>query len=972
MQSRQRSYIVSAKVGTSGTIRISTALAEEFEGESQIHGRACLPNGQIYPVIINVQDRTLDGLKRWIGSLPEDMEYSSFRITVNEKRPLSLNIEPSNEPVFPEGSSEQRMRRPECGLYLGRLLEDRFHELVATLTPFALAEQDLLTHVFICGVTGTGKTVLGKAILEESALKGVPAIAVDLKGDISALALMMTGDDPKEILPYVHPENNKTPDAIAAEEAEKHRRNLEKWGLTREFVAAGKERIAVNVFTPRSNDGFRLSLSAFPEPPDNLSEMSELDPDAYDSLLEFLDKQFVARLQLRRGLIEKAQGYVFEILKTCFERQIPMLGYDGVKRVLDEFSSPELGIDQIGGLDTSTYISQSDRQHLANAVNGLLTGARRRMYEGWPVSIDGLIRNQNEANKTPLCVINVAHLEFREQAYVVGYLAHLISFWMRKLPGTYSPRLIFYIDEIGGGGGKEAFFPSVAVSPCKPALNILLRQGRAYGVSCIFATQNPGDIDYKGLSNCDTWMVGRLRTDLDRRKIKQGAADAEIEFESASAYLPTLSAGQFLVKTPGSRWQIIEERWLLSLHRPLASQELRQLKAAYEGEAARLLSEATERLNRGKLSDSAVLLLRLISEYPYSSLIARATLMRARVLIEDGKHPEAKAELLELLKRWTDDSERAEAKFLIGSCHERDSEFAIALESYKDAQLLATEPELKEQARLHAEYCGTRIAWPTLRVTEKLIWWILGKKPEDGDLVELQLKDDVILTRAYHSRLAKLDLSLPSPLEYDTLVKRIPPESPEPDDAETLDWAEKQAVRLEGILSRDDLDSAEKLARKIIQRLNEGRLPAVKSVLAALRRVDEAINVRRDSVCSSVLQIEAREFEYDIARLVTKMGYRAYATKATGDDGVDVFATKDGERLVIQCKRWRNKAVGRAVVDELGGTARRYEATGAILATTSYFSEDAIKAAQELKITLWDFDRLCHLFREYSLGRLEA
>ena len=139
-----------------------------------------------------------------------------------------------------------------------------------------------------------------------------------------------------------------------------------------------------------------------------------------------------------------------------------------------------------------------------------------------------------------------------------------------------------------------------------------------------------------------------------------------------------------------------------------------------------------------------------------------------------------------------------------------------------------------------------------------------------------------------------------------------------------------------------------------------------------MRRVDEAINVRRDSVCSSVLQIEAREFEYDIARLVTKMGYRAYATKATGDDGVDVFATKDGERLVIQCKRWRNKAVGRAVVDELGGTARRYEATGAILATTSYFSEDAIKAAQELKITLWDFDRLCHLFREYSLGRLEA
>jgi HJR/Mrr/RecB family endonuclease/TolA-binding protein len=921
---------------------------------------------------MNVPDRTLDRLKPWVTSLPESLEYSSFCIKLNTKRPLLLSIEPSNEPPPVDGTSNQRIIRPEHGLYLGRFLEDTFNELVATPTPFTLEEHDLLTHVFICGVTGTGKTVLGKAILEEAALTGVPAIAVDLKGDISALALMMTGDDPKEILPYVHREPDKTPDEIAVEIAGRHKSNLEKWGLTRDFILEAKGRIAVNVFTPRSNDGFRLSLSAFPEPPDNLSEIKEQNPDAYDSLLDFLAQQFVARLQLRKGLMEKARGYVFDILKTCFERDTPMLGYDGVKRVLDEFSSPELGIDQIGGLDTSAYISESDRKHLANAVNGLLTGARRRMYEGFPVDIEGLIHNQREVSKTPICVINVQHLEFQEQAYVVGYLAHLISFWMRKQPGTYRPRLIFYVDEIGGGGGKQAFFPSVAVSPCKPALNILLRQGRAYGVSCIFATQNPGDIDYKGLSNCDTWMVGRLRTDLDRRKIKQGAADAEIEFESASAYLPTLTAGQFLVKTSGTKWQIIQERWLLSLHRPLTGQELRQLKAAYEREAEHLLNEASERCNQGKLSDSAALLRKLITEYPYSSLIARAYLMLARSLIKSGKQSEAKAELQELLKRWPDDAEHAEAKLLLGSCHERDSELDKALETYREAQLLATDPDLKEQARNHAELCSARITWPTLRTGEKITWWILGKKPEDGDLVELQVKDDEILARTHHSRLSELDLSLPPPLEYHMLVKSGPPASSDLEDAKGLDWAEKQAFTLQGILSKGDLDSAEKLARKIIQRLNERRLPAVPAVLAALQSVEKAVNARRDTVRSNVLQIEAKQFEYDIARLMTKMGYKAHCTEATGDDGVDVFAIKNQQKVVIQCKRWRHRPVGRAVIDELGGTAHRHQATGAILATTSYFSESAIKAARELKIDLWDFDHLCHLFREYSLGRLKA
>ena len=85
------------------------------------------------------------------------------------------------------------------------------------------------------------------------------------------------------------------------------------------------------------------------------------------------------------------------------------------------------------------------------------------------------------------------------------------------------PSLIFFIDEIGGGGGRNAFFPSHPYDPpSKAGLNLLLRRGRAFGLCCLFATRNPGNVDYKGLSNCQTWMVSRLQTKRDRDKIRQG------------------------------------------------------------------------------------------------------------------------------------------------------------------------------------------------------------------------------------------------------------------------------------------------------------------------------------------------------------------------------------------------------------------------------------------------------------------
>ena len=76
------------------------------------------------------------------------------------------------------------------------------------------------------------------------------------------------------------------------------------------------------------------------------------------------------------------------------------------------------------------------------------------------------------------------------------------------------------MDEIFG------FFPPVANPPSKGPLLTLLKQGRAAGVGVVLATQNPVDLDYKGLSNIGTWWIGRLQTERDKARVLDGLESA--------------------------------------------------------------------------------------------------------------------------------------------------------------------------------------------------------------------------------------------------------------------------------------------------------------------------------------------------------------------------------------------------------------------------------------------------------------
>ena len=76
-------------------------------------------------------------------------------------------------------------------------------------------------------------------------------------------------------------------------------------------------------------------------------------------------------------------------------------------------------------------------------------------------------------------------------------------------------------------------FPPLGNPPAKRPMLTLLKQARAFGLGCVLVTQNPVDLDYKGLTNAGTWFIGKLqaeRDDMARSALRADALDQENAF----------------------------------------------------------------------------------------------------------------------------------------------------------------------------------------------------------------------------------------------------------------------------------------------------------------------------------------------------------------------------------------------------------------------------------------------------------
>jgi hypothetical protein len=191
-----------------------------------------------------------------------------------------------------------------------------------------------------------------------------------------------------------------------------------------------------------------------------------------------------------------------------------------------------------------------------------------------------------------VAVIHIAHLGDAERMFVVALLLNQVVSWVRTLPGTTSLRALLYMDEIFG------YFPPVANPPSKQPLLTLLKQARACGLGVVLATQNPVDLDYKGLANAGTWWIGRLQTERDKARVLEGLEGAAVGTGAAfdrgamERTLAGLGKRTFLMNNVHENAPVVfQVRWTMSyLRGPLTRDQIKRLTAdstrAREPEAA--------------------------------------------------------------------------------------------------------------------------------------------------------------------------------------------------------------------------------------------------------------------------------------------------------------------------------------------------------------------------------------------------
>jgi hypothetical protein len=242
-------------------------------------------------------------------------------------------------------------------------------------------------------------------------------------------------------------------------------------------------------------------------------------------------------------------------------------------------------IRKLGVFDVETFFPEDDRFELAMRINNIIAApAFQSWLQGQPMDVASFLGTPG--GKPRHSIFYIAHLSDAERMFFVTMLLNQVITWMRTQPGTTSLRALLYMDEIFG------FFPPVANPPSKQPMLTLLKQARAFGVGVVLTTQNPVDLDYKGLTNAGTWFIGRLQTERDKMRVLDGLESASsyagqaLNREQLSRIISALGKRVFLLHNVHEEGPItFQTRWAMSyLRGPLTRLQVRELMADEEAD----------------------------------------------------------------------------------------------------------------------------------------------------------------------------------------------------------------------------------------------------------------------------------------------------------------------------------------------------------------------------------------------------
>jgi hypothetical protein len=482
--------------------------------------------------------------------------------------------------------------------YLGKRYDNEAEKLTEEFVLYD--SKDLTTHAAIIGMTGSGKTGLGIGILEEAALDHIPVIAIDPKGDMGNLLLTFPQLKAENFRPWINPrtalDKGQTPDEFAAAQAALWKKGLGQWGQTAKRIAQLRKNVDLAIYTPGSNAGLSVSvLHSFDAPDQELID----DIDLYRERVQATATGILTLLDIDSDPVASREHILISRLLDNAWKEGRSLDVPGL---IGEIQDPP--ITKVGVMNIDSFFPAKDRFTLAMALNNLLAAPGFEAWmEGTPLNAKNLL--YTDEGKPRISVMAISHLDDAQRMFFVSMLLNELIAWMRSQPGTSSLRAILYMDEIFG------YMPPVANPPSKKLFLTLLKQARAYGLGLVLATQNPVDLDYKGLSNTGTWFIGRLQTERDKARVMEGlegATAGNFDKQKMERTIAGLGKRRFLLHNVHEDEPVVfNTRWVLSyLAGPLTRDHIRSLMKAAKNKLAAAAKAVSKPARKSKATAPAL------------------------------------------------------------------------------------------------------------------------------------------------------------------------------------------------------------------------------------------------------------------------------------------------------------------------------------------------------------------------------
>ena len=451
--------------------------------------------------------------------------------------------------------------------YLGKDVDKTTLDATEALT--LLKNKNFTTHAAIIGMTGSGKTGLGVGIIEEAAIDNIPSIVIDPKGDMGNLCLTDSTFSPASFEPWVEDEvkaKEKDISTYATKISTIWKEGLESWGQKSERVAKFQA-VPKTIYTPGSSAGVAINIMGSLESPP--SEIME-DSDTFSSYLKSTTTSLLSLVGINADPLDSKEYILLAQIITKSWLSDENLSIEGI---IGKIINP--GFKKIGVLSLDDFYSKESRFKLATKFNALLASPSFSLWlQGDNLDIQKLL--YDEKGKAKIAIFSIAHLNDNERMFFVTLLLNKYIAWMRRQSGTSALKTLLYMDEIYG------FFPPTKNPPSKEPMLLLLKQARAFGVGVVLSTQNPVDLDYKGLSNIGTWFIGRLQTTQDIERVIDGLGGkvgSSFDKKEIKKLLANLQKRTFFLKSAHlDDVRLFSTRWVMSyLKGPLKRAEISAL-----------------------------------------------------------------------------------------------------------------------------------------------------------------------------------------------------------------------------------------------------------------------------------------------------------------------------------------------------------------------------------------------------------